>query len=111
MNDTRIVNAVLQTADEMGVKAIPLDTSPWVVENVSGQEYSVFRLNLKVTGTFLKLSSFLNKLESGKPETLVIESLSVERQPDASGGSSELGTTPVNANIKLAIYALATATS
>ena len=70
MNDTRIVNAVLQTADEIGVKAVPLNTSPWVTENVSGQDYSVFRLNLEVTGTFIKLSSFLEsswKAGSRKP--------------------------------------------
>ena len=106
-NDTRMVNTILRLADKIGVKAIPLGTEPWVTEKVSDRDYSVFRLNLAVTGTFTQLSTFLDRLETGELKTLVIEFLTVNRIPDSSGGKSDdAGVILVNANIKTAVYAL-----
>jgi hypothetical protein len=105
-NDTRIVNTVLRLAEEIGVKAIPLGTAPWSTEKVSDRDYSVFRVNLEVTGTFDQLSTFLDRLEGGEPKTLVVEYLYVARILDSPGGSDEAGAVPVNANIKIAVYAL-----
>ena len=110
-NSTSIINTVLRLAEEIGVKAIPLVTQPWTTESVKGQDYSVFRLNLAVTGTFAQLTDFLSSLEKGKPETLVIEYLSVDNASETSGVGSDGGDrTPVNASLKIAIYALPSAT-
>jgi Tfp pilus assembly protein PilO len=111
-NSTSIINTVLRLAVEIGVKAIPLVTQPWTTEDVKGQDYSVFRLNLAVTGTFTQLTDFLSRLETGKPETLVIEDLSVGNASEASGVGSDGGDrTAVNASLRIAIYALPSATN
>ena len=106
-NDTRIVNAILRLAEDTGVNAIPLTTQPWTTEKVADRNYSVFRLNLAVTGTFARVSSFLDRLESGEPGTLVIEYLSVEKVPGSSGSGSDTG--EVSADITIAVYALLSA--
>jgi hypothetical protein len=102
LNTTRIINAILRLADDVGVKAIPLITQPWTIESVSDHNYSVFRLSVTATGAFTKLVSFINQLESGEPQTLVIESLLVDRVTDTSG---EDVTIPVEAKLEIAIYA------
>ena len=110
-NSTSIINTVLRLAEEVGVKAIPLVTQPWTAESVKGQGYSVFRLDLAVTGTFVQLTDFLSRLEKGKPETLVIEYLSVDRASELSGGGSDGGDrTQVNVSLRIAIYSLPPAT-
>lgn len=106
-NDTNIVNAILQLAGVAGVKAIPLDTDPWVTEKVAERDFNVFRVNLELTGSFDKVLSFIDRLESSPPKTLVIEYLNIERNTDASAGGNINNTTmPVSANVKIAIYAL-----
>lgn len=105
-NSTRIINTILRLAERIGVKAIPLITQPWAIESVKDQDYSVFRLNVAVAGTFTQLSSFLSSLEKGKPETLVIEYMSVDRVSEApEGGSAAVGDIRVNAGLKIAIFA------
>jgi hypothetical protein len=110
-NSTSIINAILRLAEEVRVKAIPLVTQPWTAESVKGQSYSIFRLNLAVTATFVQLTEFLSRLEKGKPETLVIEYLSVDRASELSGGGSDGGDrTQVNVSLGIAIYSLPQAT-
>ena len=105
-NYTRIVNIILKLASEIGVKAIPLSTEPWTLENVLGQDYSVFRIDIAVTGNFTQLVNFLNRLENGAPASLIIETLTVEKLPgSAGGGSSDGDITPVNAKVEIAVYA------
>jgi cell division protein FtsB len=105
-NYTRIVNKILRLASEIGVKAIPLSTQPWTIETVLGQDYSVFRVDMAVTGNFTQLVNFLNRLENDDTETLIIEYLTVDRVPGSAGGESSSGDiTPVNANIRIAVYA------
>jgi hypothetical protein len=106
-NDTSIVNTVLQAANEIGVKAIPLGTAPWVKETVADRDYSVFRVQLEVTGTFSQLLSFLDRLESGEPETLILEYLGVETIDDSpEAGGEDTDTLLLKADMNLAIYAL-----
>jgi hypothetical protein len=106
-NDIHIVNTVLRLAEKSGVKAIPLGTAPWVTEKVADRDYAVFRVNLEATGAFGQLLSFLDRLESGEPKTLVIEYLSLETGPEASVTESEdASAVPLTANIRIAVYAL-----
>jgi hypothetical protein len=102
LNTTGIINAILGLADDAGVKAIPLITQPWTVESVSDHNYSVFRLSVTATGTYTELADFINRLETGEPPTLVIESLLVERITDISGEENAI---PAEAKLEIAVYA------
>jgi len=105
MNSTRIVNIILKLADECEVKAIPLITQPWTTEAFSDYDYSVFRLNVAVAGTFTQMVSFLSKLEKGGIPTLIVEGLRVTRVIEPSGEESNAeGTIHINASLDLAIY-------
>jgi len=102
LNTTQIINSVLTLADEAGVKAVPLVTQPWTTENISDFNYSVFRLSVTATGDFTRVADFVDRLESGGPTPLVIESLLVDRVTDMQG---EEGTLPVSAQIEIVVYA------
>jgi hypothetical protein len=105
MNSTNIVNTILKLAEECEVKAIPMITQPWTTEEINEYDYSVFRLNVAVAGTFTKMASFLSKLEKGGIPTLIVEDLSVTRVIEPSGEESNAeGTVPINATLDLAIY-------
>ena len=103
INSTRVINTILQLADECGVTAIPLVTRPWTKDNTS-QAYYVFRLNVTVKGTFPQVTSFISQLENGELETLVVENLKVTRDPT----STDPPTAPVQASLDLAVYTLFT---
>jgi hypothetical protein len=100
LNTTQVLNGILRLAEDHGVKAIPLVTQPWTTETAGGQEQSVFRLDLTVTGDFARVEAFVASLETGVPETLVVEHLRAARSegPPAEG-------TPVEAGVSVAVYA------
>ena len=99
LNSTRVINAILKLADGCQVRAIPLVTQPWSMEN-TGEGYYVFRLNLAIRGSYTQLVSFVSQLENGEFETLVVENLSVTRVAE----QTEEETIPVTASLDLAIY-------
>lgn len=101
LNTTQIINGVLRLADEAGVKAVPLVTHPWTTENISDYDYSVFRLSVTATGDFTRVADFIDRLESGGPPTLVIESLHVERVTDVQGEESA---SPFAAQLEIVVY-------
>ena len=105
VNSSRFINTILKLADDVGVKAIPLVTRPWSVENRGEHNYYVLRLNVSVRGSFAQLVEFTDKLETGEFPTLIIEGLSVSRYAEQSetgvGSETEI---PVSASIDLAIY-------
>jgi Tfp pilus assembly protein PilO len=102
-NITRIVNKILRLAEETGVKAIPLSTQPWSIERFENQDYSVFRIDLAVSGNFTQMVDFLNHLENGEPDTLVLEHVNVEKESGSFMFESPNEGT-VNADIRIAIY-------
>ncbi len=102
LNTTNIINGILKLAENVGVKAIPLVTQPWLVESISSENYSVFRLSVTATGTYSKLADFISQLENGEPGTLVIESIVIELIPEISG---EEGMKIYEARMEIAIYA------
>jgi hypothetical protein len=95
LNTTRAVDDILILADASGVKAIPLVTQPWVTETINGRDYSTFRLELTVTGDFARMKTFLASLETGSPETLVVERLNVNSKEGE----------PAQATLSVVIYA------
>ncbi len=111
LNSTRIINTILRLADEVGVKAIPLATQPWTTERVNGEDYSVFRLHVAVTGPFTRLSSFLSQLENGELETLVMEYVTIDSITAPFGGEGVYASMlQVNAGLEIAVYSRPPAT-
>ncbi len=111
LNSTRIINAVLTLADDVGVKAIPLMTQAWTVESINGVNISVFRLNVAVKGTFLQVSSFLDRLENGECEALAIEYATIDSITDPFGGECVYGDMPeVDTRFQIAVYSQPPAT-
>lgn len=98
INSAEVVNTILKLADDAEVKAIPLVTQPWSMENAGEHDYYVFRLNVTVEGSFSQLVSFVSQLENGKFKTLIVEDLSI------TGVTEPEGTIPVTARLDLAIY-------
>ena len=105
MNSTQVVNAILGLADDCKVKAIPLVTQPWSIEDIEEHNYYVLRLNVAVEGSFSHMVSFIGKLENGEFETLIVENLSVTRvgEPPEEESVTE-GTILIKASLDLAIY-------
>jgi len=99
LNSTQVINAILKLADDCQVKAIPIATQPWSVENIGGG-YHVFRFNISIRGSFSQLTGFVSELENGEFETLAIEKLSVIRV----AGQTEGEIIPITARLDLAIY-------
>jgi len=100
LNTTRVLDAILRLAEDRGVKAVPLVTQPWTNEAVAGHDYSVFRLDVTVTGEFARVENFLAALETGVHETLVIEYLRVARPDELPEAGA-----PVEATVSVAIFA------
>jgi len=96
LNSTRVINDILILADEYHVKAIPLITTPWSLENI-GKGYHVFRIEMVVSGSFAQVNGFVSQLESGRFAAIAVENLGMTRQP--AGGN-----TPVVCDLNLAIY-------
>jgi hypothetical protein len=105
LNSTQLVNVILKLAETTGVKAIPLITQPWTTVTVNETDYPVFRLNIAANGTYAQLIDFINRLETGEPETLVIGGLTVVRVTGLSANETETGDArPLDANLSMAIY-------
>ena len=104
MNTTQVINSILELADNCEVKAIPLITQPWSIEEVGQHGYYVFRLNVAIEGSLSQLLTFVDELENSEFETLVVEGLKVTRVTEQPEETAE-GTVPVTASLDLAIYA------
>ena len=106
INSTIVIDTILKLAGECEVKAIPLVTEPWSIENVGERGYYVFRLNIAVEGTFSQLVDFISKLENEDLKTLIVENLSVTRATRQLEGENnpEVTINIVVASLNLAVY-------
>lgn len=110
VNTTRVIDTILRLAAECEVKAIPLVTDPWSIENIGEHSYYVFRLNVAVEGSFSQFIIFVSKLENGKFDTLIVENISVTRlsqqseEESAEDESVAEETIPIMASLDIAIY-------
>jgi hypothetical protein len=100
LNTTQTLDAILRLAEDNGVKAVPLVTQPWLTETIGGYEYSVFRLDLTVSGDYSRVAAFLAALETVSLQTLVVDYLRLAR----TDGPPPVGE-PVEAGLQVAIYA------
>ena len=105
LNTTMIVNSILKLGDDIGATVIPLETQPWSTDNISNYNYDIFRVNLAFTGTFTQLVSFVNQLENGEFETVIMEGLNVAKENEESMKENiSDNTTQINASMDMAIY-------
>ena len=108
LNTTVIINTILQTAEDIGIKVIPLITRTWAIETFNDYDVSVFRLNLIVSGTSAQFSDFLERLENGYTQTMIIEYLTVNREDESSFQESITeSSVRIMADLDIAIYAQA----
>ena len=105
VNTTQVVNTILRLADEVQVKAIPLVTQPWTVTRHGDFDYSEFRLNVAVTGSFDRMVDFVRQLENIEYVTLAIEDLSITASPAATGDGTVDNSIFADASLDLVIYA------
>ena len=105
---TAIIDTILQTAEDIGIKAIPLVTRSWAIETINDYDISVFRLNLTLSGTSTQFSDFQYQLENSETQTMIIEYLTVNKEDDTSFQESLTeGSTRIMADLDIAIYAQA----
>jgi len=102
LHSTEVINTILGLADDCGINAIPLVTQSWSTEVVGEHSYGVLRLAVATEGSFAQLFSFVNKLENGEYETLVVEDLSIDGV--TAGGSTFEEPIMFIASFELAIY-------
>lgn len=105
INSSDVIDMILNLADDIGVKAIPLIAQPWMDVHVGQNEYNVLRINVDVQGSFLLVKDYISHLESGEFQTLIVESLIVN--VDYGDGEEVYAgdATPVVANLDLAVFA------
>jgi hypothetical protein len=104
VNSTLAIKAILNLADDIGVKAIPLVTQPWSVEKNGEHNYYVLRLNVSALGSFSSLTKFTEGLENGEFPTLIIENLTASRDAESSEEGISESVMPVSVSLDLAIY-------
>lgn len=105
INSTEVIAAILKLSEDVGIRAILLESSPWSREKNGEYGYYVLRLNVAVSGSFSQLEIFTDRLENGEFPTLIVEQLSVMKTEKQSGEKTVTYlTTPVSASLDLAIY-------
>ncbi|HEY40836.1 MAG TPA: hypothetical protein G4O18_03140 [Dehalococcoidia bacterium] len=105
INSTDVLDTILSLADDIGVKAIPLITQPWMEVHIGVNTYSILRINVDITGLFSSVKNYVSRLESGDFKTLIVESLIVN--VDYGDGEEVYagGSTPVVASLDVAVFA------
>jgi len=103
VSSSAVISAVLELADDWGVSAVPVETRPWATEKVGDYTYRVLRLSVTASGGYPQVVNFVDRLENGKLETLIVKKVSVTRI-QSDGGNPSQGL-PVSAILDLAVYA------
>jgi hypothetical protein len=94
LDSTLAINAILELAASCNVTAVPLETTDWAS---SGEHYNVYTLQVKVKGDYEPIATFIDRLENGLFETLIITRLEI------SGGLKP-DIEPDTATVDVAIY-------
>ena len=97
INPNEIVRNILTLGEKYKLNIIPFSTQEWTKVKVGKHDYSVFTMNLKVTGDQSHLMDFVKQLDP-LYRTLIIKSLSISKPAEVK----EAGV--IEAELKLAIY-------
>ena len=101
INSSDVIDTILSLAQEIGVKAMPLITQPWVEAHIGENTYRVFRVNVEIEGLFLQVREYVSRLESGEFNTLIAERLIIDVDDEEVYAG---GATLVVASLDLAIF-------
>jgi hypothetical protein len=101
ISSSDVIDIVISLAQEIGVKAVPLTTQPWIEQQIGDNVYCVLRINIEIEGLFSQVSEYVSRLEGGAFSTLVIERLTIDIEDEEAYAG---GATPVEASLDLAIF-------
>jgi hypothetical protein len=104
INSNDVIDTILSLADDIGVKAIPLITQPWMRVHIGESAYNLLRVNVDVQGTLSLVKNYVSHLESGVFPTLIIENLIVNVDYGDGEEVYEGDATPVVASLDLAVF-------
>jgi hypothetical protein len=102
VNTTRVINTLMDIAVTNQVNVVSLITTPWSLINIEGYVYSIFVINLDTEGELDNIGAFLGTLEDDLLESLSVQHLTVVWDTEQVTESS-----PVTADLEIAIYAQA----
>jgi len=77
VNTTQVIDTLLDMAGASQVSVVSMSTTPWSLVNVEGSVYLVFAINLDIEGELGNIAVFLRTLESGLPESVNVQHLTV----------------------------------
>jgi hypothetical protein len=100
-NRNEIIDYIVNLSRECKVEVLPITSQGWITEKNS-QGYPILKLNATLTGTFTQANDFINRLQYGKYETLVIPELNYTQQ-FSSDNSSIFSAAQTNVSVKLSI--------
>jgi hypothetical protein len=104
INSSDVIDTILSLADDIGVKAIPLITQPWMDVHIGQNAYNVLRINVDIQGAFSLVKNYVSRLESGVFQTLIIENLIVNVDYGDGEVAYDGDATPVVASLDLAVF-------
>lgn len=101
ISSSNVIDTILSLAQEIGVKAIPLVAQPWTEQYIGENTYRILRINVEIEGLFSQVREYVNRLESGEFNTLIVERLVIDVEDEEAYAG---GATLVEANLDLAIF-------
>jgi hypothetical protein len=104
-NRNDIIDYIVNLSRECKVEVLPITSQGWITEKNS-QGYPILKLNATLTGTFAQANNFINKLQYGKYETLVIPELNYTQQFSSDNSSNfSAAQTSVSVRLSISVYA------
>lgn len=86
VDNIEVVDYVVATAADHGVKLGPVEARDAVTATVDTGTYRVFAYDVEIEGTVAAISSFLTALESGSIATLKLDQIRLDVQPTPTAG-------------------------
>jgi hypothetical protein len=101
----KIIDYLLDLADEYRIQILPLESDGWNVVNI-GQDYRVLRMGIIADGSLKDVEAFIIGLQTGRYPTLVVSDFTIGRDVVASPGfpGDEM---QVSVNLRIGIYTIA----
>jgi hypothetical protein len=101
VSSSDVVDIIISLARDVGIKAIPLETQPWMEQRIGETTYCILRISVETQGLFSQIKEYVSRLESGVFSTLVVEHLIVDIVDEEAYDG---GNTPVEASLDLVAF-------
>jgi len=112
INSNKLINDILELADNFKVTAVPLQTYAWAIEKFGKNDYPVFTIDLQVRGDLGDALQFIEALENGEYETIVVKQtrvITLEDDEDKIIAGTNDGSLPVIISMSVSVYTQRTA--